>query len=52
MKGITPDLENLGFSNWFQNELDSSKLSDFQLARVTTVHKESFFVTSGPSANM
>src|SRR5688572_13829100 len=47
MKGITTDLENLGFSNWFQNELDSSKLSDFQLARVTTVHKESFFVTSG-----
>jgi ribosome biogenesis GTPase / thiamine phosphate phosphatase len=41
------NLENLGFSSWFQNELDSSRLSDFQLARVVEVHKEGFFVTSG-----
>ncbi len=47
MKANFKDLESLGFSSWFQNELDSSKLSDFQLARVTTVHKESFFVTNG-----
>jgi ribosome biogenesis GTPase len=39
--------ESLGFSSWFQDKLDFSRLSDFQLARVTTVHKESFFVTSG-----
>ena len=47
MKANFKDLESLGFSSWFQNESDSSKLSDFQPARVTTVHKESFFVTNG-----
>jgi ribosome biogenesis GTPase len=41
------NLENLGFNDWFQNELDSSKLNDFQLARVTTVHKESYIITNG-----
>ena len=41
------NLENLGFDEWFQNESDSSKSGDFQLARVTSVHKESYTVTNG-----
>lgn len=40
-------LEKIGFSDWFQNELDDAKLSDFQIARVTSVHKESYTVTDG-----
>ncbi len=41
------NLENLGFSEWFQERLDPSKLNDFQLARVTTVYGESYVVTDG-----
>lgn len=47
MKTISQDLENLGFSEWFQERLDSRKLDDFQLARVTTVYGESYVVTDG-----
>ena len=41
------NLENLGFDEWFQERLDSSKLNDFQLARVTTVYGENYVVTNG-----
>jgi ribosome biogenesis GTPase / thiamine phosphate phosphatase len=41
------NLENLGFDKWFQDKLDSSKLDDFQLARVTTVYGENYAVTNG-----
>jgi ribosome biogenesis GTPase len=41
------DLENLGFGEWFQQNVDSSKLKDFQLARVTTVYGESYVITNG-----
>lgn len=47
MKRTITDLEKLGFDTWFQNELDKSKSGDFQLARVTTVHKESYIITNG-----
>lgn len=40
-------LENLGFSEWFQEKLDPSKLNDFQLARVTTVYGENYVITNG-----
>ena len=41
------NLENLGFSEWFQDKLDLSKLNDFQLARVATVYGENYAVTNG-----
>lgn len=44
---VFENLENLGFSDWFQANLEESKLNDFQLARVTSVHKESYTVTDG-----
>ena len=44
---ISKSLKNVGFSEWFQERLDSSKLDDFQLARVTTVYGESYVVTDG-----
>lgn len=40
-------LQDLGLDDWFENELDSSKLEHFQLARVTSVHKESYTITNG-----
>ncbi len=41
------NLENLGFDVWFQNEADESKSEDFKIARVTSVHKESYTITDG-----
>jgi len=38
------NLEELGFSNWFQRQVDSSKLNDFQIARVISVNKESYVI--------
>ncbi|MGD8306872.1 MAG: ribosome small subunit-dependent GTPase A [Ignavibacteria bacterium] len=40
-------IEKLGFDNWFQNKLDSSKTSDFKIARVLSVNKNSFVVSNG-----
>lgn len=40
------DLEKIGFDKWFQNQLDETKLNDFQIARVTSVHKESYTITN------
>jgi len=37
-------LETLGFNDWFQNQVDSDKLSQYQLARVITVHKNSYVI--------
>ncbi|NQU63110.1 MAG: ribosome small subunit-dependent GTPase A, partial [SAR324 cluster bacterium] len=42
------NIEKLGFSNWFQNQVDSSKLSDYQIARVIAVDKNSYKINSGP----
>lgn len=44
---MNKNLENLGFGKWFEERLDSSKLNDFQLARVTTVYGENYLITNG-----
>lgn len=44
---MNEDLENLGFGKWYRDKLDSSKLNDFQLARVTTVYGENYVITNG-----
>ncbi len=36
------NLNKLGFSKWFLDKIDSSKLSDYEIARVTSVNKNSF----------
>ncbi len=41
------NLKNLGFDSWFQDQLNKSKLEQFQIARITSVHKESYSVTNG-----
>ncbi|MEZ5427537.1 MAG: ribosome small subunit-dependent GTPase A [Pyrinomonadaceae bacterium] len=44
------ELEKLGFGDWFERHSDSSGPDQFQLARVTEVHKESYVVTDGVAA--
>jgi ribosome biogenesis GTPase len=47
MSNLPSNLENLGFNHWFQNQVESTKLTDFQIARVTAVHKDSYHITNG-----
>jgi ribosome biogenesis GTPase len=41
------ELREIGFGDWFEDKLEASKLENFQLGRVTSVHKESYTVTNG-----
>ncbi|MCK9280656.1 MAG: ribosome small subunit-dependent GTPase A [Melioribacteraceae bacterium] len=41
------ELEKLGFDKWFQENIDSAKLNDRQIARVVSVNKNSFMVSNG-----
>ena len=43
------DLEKLGFDNWFRDKIETTKLSNFQIARVISVNKNSFVVSNGKS---
>lgn len=40
-------LENLGFSEWLKNQLDADMTSAHELARVLSVHKDSYLVSKG-----
>jgi ribosome biogenesis GTPase len=40
-------IESLGFSEWFQENVDPSKLIDYRLARVITIDKNSCIITNG-----
>lgn len=37
-------LEELGFSDWFKDKIDSAKLKDFKIARVISVNKDSYII--------
>ena len=37
----------LGFNNWFFDRIDPTKLIDHQIARVITVHKDSYTINNG-----
>jgi ribosome biogenesis GTPase len=41
------NIEKLGFNKWFQQRTDSAKLTDYQIARVITVNKESYIINNG-----
>ena len=41
------DLEDLGYSDWFKSRVDDEKISAHSVARVTSVHKDSYTVTKG-----
>ena len=41
------NLIKIGFDKWFQDKNDLSKMTDYQIARVITVNKNSFVVSNG-----
>ena len=41
------NLENIGFSHWFQSRLDPDQAAAHKLARVVSVHKDRYIVTNG-----
>lgn len=41
------NLEELGFDNWFQEKIDSSKSNDYKIARVIAVNKDSYIIKNG-----
>jgi len=41
------ELERVGYSDWFKNRIDDEKIAAHGVARVTSVHKNSYSVTKG-----
>jgi ribosome biogenesis GTPase len=46
MENIAIKIKKLGFNRWFQDRIDPEKMINYQIARVTTVHKESYIITN------
>ncbi|MEB8431717.1 ribosome small subunit-dependent GTPase A [Cocleimonas sp. KMM 6892] len=40
-------LKEIGLSDWFQSHIDQNKLATHELARVVSVHKDSFMISNG-----
>jgi len=40
-------LESIGFNHWFQNRVDTEKIAAHEIARVVSVHKDSYIVSKG-----
>ncbi len=47
---IMDKLEDIGFSDWFQGQLDADKVAAHAIARVVSVHKDRYTVTNGEGA--
>ena len=47
MKNLSMNIEQFGFNNWFFDRIDPTKLIDHQIARVITVHKDSYTINNG-----
>lgn len=47
MKEITENIKNLGFDNWFQANTDSQLIENHRIARVISVHKNSYIISKG-----
>ena len=41
------DLKNIGFDEWFQDRIDPEMLALHEVARVVSVHKDSYMITKG-----
>lgn len=41
------DLKCIGFSDWFKSRADDEKITAHGVARVVSVHKDSYIVTKG-----
>jgi ribosome biogenesis GTPase / thiamine phosphate phosphatase len=42
-------LERLGYSDWFKSRLDTEMIAAHELARIVSVHKDSYIITNGSS---
>ncbi len=40
-------LENIGYGDWFHNQVDVGKIAAHEVARVVAVHKDSYVITKG-----
>jgi ribosome biogenesis GTPase len=47
MQNIPTNIKKLGFDKWFQDQMDPRKMTDYQIARVTAVNKNSCVVHNG-----
>ena len=47
MDNISNNLKRLGFNEWFQSNRDIEKLAELEVARVISVHKDSYVITRG-----
>jgi len=47
MNMIPYGIEKLGFGKWFQDNVDPEDLNRFDIARVMTVHKDSYTINNG-----
>lgn len=47
MNEITLNIEELGFDKWFQDNVDPESLDELEIARVISVHKDSYMITNG-----
>ena len=47
MKNVSINIEQLGFNKWFLDRIDPTQLIDHQIARVITVHKDSYTINNG-----
>ncbi|MBT3393616.1 MAG: ribosome small subunit-dependent GTPase A [Waddliaceae bacterium] len=41
------DLERIGYNDWFRTHVDADKAATHEIARVVSVHKDSYIVTKG-----
>ena len=41
------NIEDLGFNNWFQEQVDSAKFADYEIARVIVAEKDQYIVKNG-----
>ena len=41
------ELESIGFNHWFRSQVDTEKTTIHDLARVVSVHKNSYTITKG-----
>ena len=47
MKSKSIQIENFGFDKWFQDTIDPNKPTEYQIARVFSVNKNSFVISEG-----
>ncbi|MEJ2180094.1 MAG: GTPase RsgA, partial [Gammaproteobacteria bacterium] len=41
------NLESIGYSDWFKSRVDEEKISSHEVARIVSVHKDSYTVSKG-----